>query len=95
MNMSHALDELKDEVAVENQVASVYMGSAIVSSVGLSVGYVVWMLRGGMLLTSLLSSISAWQILDPLPILSRRREDDPSDDDASLESLLDDQSRKD
>ena len=42
-----------------------------------------------MLLTSLLSSIPAWQILDPLPILARKKSEDRSDDDETLESMLD------
>nr|MDJ0856297.1 hypothetical protein [Desulfobacterales bacterium] len=52
------------------------------------VGYVVWLMRGGMLLSSLLSSLPAWQLLDPLPILARRKDDDNNDDDESLESIL-------
>ena len=45
-------------------------------------------MRGGMLLSSLLSSLPAWQLLDPLPILARRKDDDNNDDDESLESIL-------
>jgi hypothetical protein len=44
----------------------------------------VWLLRGGMLLASLLSSMPAWQFLDPLPILVRKKRDDPSEDKVSL-----------
>jgi VCBS repeat-containing protein len=95
MNMAQTLDELKEEVHMDHRVSSLYLGSAIVSSVGLSAGYVVWMLRGGMLLTSLLSSIPAWQLLDPLPILGRRCNDDGSDDDESLESLVVNKPRED
>jgi hypothetical protein len=58
-------------------------------STGLSVGYVIWLIRGGMLLSSLLSSIPAWQILDPLPVLAGRKADDESDDDESLASIID------
>ena len=86
--LRNSLDAVKEEMASDNQVTKVYLGSAIVSSVGLSVGYVVWLLRGGMLLSSLLSSLPAWRLLDPLPILARKRDDDYSDDDESLESIL-------
>ena len=86
--LRNSLDAVKEEMAGDHQLSKVYLGSAIVSSVGLSVGYVVWLLRGGMLLSSLLSSIPAWQILDPLPILARKKDDDPSDEDESLESIL-------
>jgi hypothetical protein len=89
LNMVNSLDAVKKEMADDNQLNRVYLGSAIVSSVGLSVGYVVWLIRGGLLLSSLLSSLPAWQILDPLPILARKKGDDQSEDDESLESILD------
>jgi hypothetical protein len=89
-NMVNSLDDMKKEMANDHQLNKVYLGSAIVSSVGLSVGYVVWLLRGGMLLSTLLSSIPAWQILDPLPVLARKRDSDRDhpDDDESLEAML-------
>lgn len=93
-NMVNSLDDVKKEMANDHQLNKVYLGSAIVSSVGLSVGYVVWLIRGGMLLSTLLSSIPAWQILDPLPILARKRDGDQSDDDESLETLLDQDPQK-
>jgi hypothetical protein len=89
LNMVNSLDAVKEEMAGDNQLNRVYLGSAIVSSIGLSVGYVVWLIRGGLLLSSLLSSLPAWQILDPLPILARKKDDDRSEDDESLESILD------
>ena len=55
----------------------------------LSVGYVVWLARGGVLLASLLSSMPAWRIVDPLPILSRAMDDEDVDGGDSLASLID------
>jgi hypothetical protein len=86
-----SLDAVRQEIAGERRLSKVYLGSAIVSSIGLSVGYVVWILRGGMLLASLLSSMPAWQFLDPLPILARKRKEDPSEDKESLESIVEKQ----
>ena len=88
-HLRNSLDAVKEEMTSETRLGKVYLGSAIVSSIGLSVGYVVWLLRGGMLLASLLSSMPAWQFLDPLPILARKKDDDHSDDDESLESIVD------
>ncbi len=34
-----------------------------------SVGYALWTLRGGYLLTSFLAALPAWQMIDPLPVL--------------------------
>ena len=45
-------------------------------STGLSVGYVLWLGRGGVLLASLLSALPAWSTLDPLPVLAQVRRRD-------------------
>ena len=90
-HLRDSLDAVKQEITSDSRLSKVYLGSALVSSIGLSVGYVVWLLRGGMLLASLLSSMPAWQFLDPLPILARKKDDDHSDDNESLESIVDKQ----
>jgi hypothetical protein len=89
LNMVNSLDDVKKEMAGEIAFNKTVLGSAIAVSTGLSVGYVVWLIRGGMLLSSLLSSIPAWQILDPLPVLAGRRGEDDLDDDESLASIID------
>ena len=48
----------------------------------------IWLLRGGVLLSSLLSSLPAWRLVDPLPVLSRLSSDSDDEDDASLEELV-------
>ena len=45
------------------------VGTAAAVTSSLSVGYVVWMLRGGTLVASFMSSIPAWCSFDPLPIV--------------------------
>src|SRR5437763_1598181 len=72
-------------------------GSATVMSIGLSVIYILWTIRAGYLIASLVSTMPAWRLVDPLPILEtfddalkRRRRgtaDGTDDDDESLESL--------
>jgi parallel beta-helix repeat protein len=68
----------------QNVVASTTAVSAT-----LSIGYVIWLVRGGALLSSLLASIPAWSLVDPLPILGSMggKEDDPEDD--SLDAMID------
>ncbi len=85
--MRDSLDLLKNETISEIQFDKMVVGSTIAASTGLSVGYVIWLIRSGMLLTSVLASMPAWQIADPLPILSSMRGDD-DDDDESLEDML-------
>ncbi len=46
------------------------LGSSLVVGSGLSLGYVVWLVRGGVLVSSMLSALPAWQLIDPLPVLA-------------------------
>jgi hypothetical protein len=66
------------------------IGSALTFVTGLSIGYVLWLIRGGLLLSSLLSSLPAWRFVDPLPVLAHldasAKEDETEDD--SLEAVL-------
>jgi hypothetical protein len=65
------------------------MGSTLAMSAGLSIGYVLWLLRGGVLLSSVLSSLPAWRMVDPLPVLaSLDRSSKDKEDDESLESVI-------
>ncbi len=81
---AQALDEVRRQMNDES--APVQMGlatSALVSS-GLSVGYVLWLARGGVLVASLISSVPAWASVDPLPVLAqmRRAEEGTADNEA-------------
>ena len=42
-------------------------------SVGLTAGYLSWLLRGGSLMASVLAAMPTWRTLDPLPVLSGMR----------------------
>jgi hypothetical protein len=60
---------------------------------GLTAGYVIWLVRGGLLLTSLLTQMPAWRIVDPLVVLQygaapKRDEELEEEQDESLASLL-------
>jgi len=74
------------------------IASTLAATGGLSIGYVVWLVRGGVLVSSMVSALPAWQMVDPLPVVaasgagikSRKfaRTDDPD-----VERLFDDQRR--
>ncbi|HET7597905.1 MAG TPA: cadherin-like domain-containing protein, partial [Burkholderiales bacterium] len=81
------LDRLRETIRGETEFEHRLIGSAVAVGTGLSVGYVIWLLRGGLLITSLLSSLPAWRYVDPLPVLGRLRGDDDEDDE-SLESIV-------
>jgi hypothetical protein len=72
--VARVMEELEQNDQQEQQVLT---GSFVLST-GFSVGYVIWLARGGVLLASLASSVPAWASIDPLPVLSRLKgKDDP------------------
>ncbi|MGH8626866.1 MAG: hypothetical protein ACREYC_16945 [Gammaproteobacteria bacterium] len=74
------LNRLRDDMNHQLSLETVAL------SLGLSVGYAIWLVRGGVLLSSLLSSLPAWRWLDPLPVLAHLR--DPRDDEEGNEDSL-------
>ncbi|HEY7241459.1 MAG TPA: Ig-like domain-containing protein, partial [Burkholderiales bacterium] len=75
------LDRMRDDLGEQTELEHWMSGSMAVGSFGLTVGYVLWLLRGGALIASLLSSLPAWRLIDPLPVLSRLDEEDETDED--------------
>ena len=53
----------------------------------ISIGYIIWLVRGGLLLGSVLSSLPAWRSFDPLPVLTSLGGDN-DDDTETLESMV-------
>jgi hypothetical protein len=96
--LSRSLADLRDAMTDTSEHQHPLMTSSIAVSTGLSVGYVIWLVRGGALLGSMLSSMPLWNMVDPLPVLSRSgagsRSDDATDDgDSPLENLFDGQDK--
>jgi hypothetical protein len=84
---------VKQHVVAEQHFERVTAETVGVVSGGLAVGYVLWLIRGGYLLSSLLTSMPAWRLIDPLPILDylddeSRADKSREDEDESLEELL-------
>jgi hypothetical protein len=86
--MITGLDQLRESVKDSEEAEQRVIGSTVAAGASVSVGYVIWLLRGGVLATSLLSSLPAWRFVDPLPVLSRFKQDDDEDDDDSLEAIV-------
>lgn len=84
----HELNELRTELADETTSGRAIVGSSLVVTTSLSVGYVLWLVRGGVLLSSMLSSLPAWSLVDPLPVLGYLGNGASEGDDESLESLV-------
>jgi hypothetical protein len=88
--MLDVLDEMRRGLSEQGRLEANALAVAAAATLGLSVGYVIWLLRGGVLVSSLLSSLPAWRLVDPLPILGRLDDEESSDEaaDDTLESLV-------
>jgi VCBS repeat-containing protein len=84
------LDTMRDQLEGKIEVQGQLVASSVAVTGGLSVGYVIWLLRGGLLLSSLLSSLPAWHAVDPMPVLARggSEDDDEGADEDPLERLF-------
>jgi len=82
------LEQVEDEFEFDRAVPEWATGTAVATTASISVGYIMWMLRGGYVLASVLSTMPVWQNIDPLPVLAALDAVDDEDDD-SLETMID------
>ncbi|QEF97024.1 hypothetical protein Mal15_10540 [Stieleria maiorica] len=82
------MEGMQDDIKQSDAAPYYFAGTFAGFSGALSVGYVMWTVRGGLLATSLLAHLPAWSLVDPLLVLNELDDDDDGDDD-SLEELLD------
>ena len=71
--MNRRFDELQRRGLDQDKERQATIGTSLAMTTGLSVGYVVWLVRGGVLMSSMLSALPAWQLIDPLPVASVSR----------------------
>ncbi len=84
--LSERLDELREQIQENTHFEKTIVGSSITLTTGLSIGYVIWLVRGGVLLSSVLSTLPAWRMIDPLPVISSLN-GSLGDDDKNADSL--------
>jgi hypothetical protein len=89
-NFLDSLNKANTDVERIITIDAFNLGTGAVFSAGLSVGYVAWLLRSGVILTSVLSSLPAWRFIDPLPILSNLDAFDANQE--TLEDIINNQS---
>ncbi len=80
-----SLDDFHESVTSQTNLASI--GSVTTVTSGFIVGYVFWALRSGVLLSSVMASLPAWNLFDPMVIVHAM--DDSEDEEESLESIVD------
>ena len=66
--------EFSDSTNPQLQLQLLGQSTSAIATTSLSVGYVIWLLRGGSLFAGLLSSLPAWTALDPLSVLTEDQE---------------------
>jgi len=86
-DLASEFDRQREELADQSASTKSLIGRSFTISSGLSVGYLLWLVRGGTLMGSVLSSLPAWRLVDPLPVLGSLGEDIDADDE-SLESMV-------
>lgn len=94
--LRRSLETLQQQLKQQGLERREVIASSIALTTGLSVGYVIWLVRGGALLGSMLSAMPAWAMVDPLPVLARARsgqggDQHDDDDDSRVEDLFDGQ----
>ena len=92
-------EQLDESVASTDRIEAVTVGAATGVTVVLSAGYLIWSVRSGALVSSVLATLPTWMWCDPLPILEygdrdnkdRKSSDKTShknDDDLELKLLI-------
>ena len=77
-------DQHQSSIFAENIV----VGTTTAVTGGLTVGYVIWLIRGGSLLATMVSVIPSWASFDPLPVMDRFEEEKSVEDKESLASIV-------
>ena len=77
-------DRQQSSVFAENIV----VGTTTAVTSGLTVGYVIWLVRGGSLLATMVSVIPTWASFDPLPVMDRFEEEKSEEDKETLVSIV-------
>ena len=79
----------KNQAKLNNSLAisPTVVATSVTLSSGFSAGYILWLLRGGTLLASVMASMPAWRAIDPLPVLESLTNDDENDTE-TLQSMV-------
>jgi hypothetical protein len=82
------LKQVRDDVLNVAALDRGVVASTIGVSASFTIGYVLWLVRGGVLISSLLASLPAWRMVDPLPVLGSLGNKSKDNDDKSLDELI-------
>ena len=80
------LNQNSERMATQASVAEVLLGGTAAIASSVTVGYLVWLIKGGQVLAAIMANLPAWQLIDPLPILNSMIDDDEDED--SLHKII-------
>jgi len=73
------------EDPIEQNFEEFVSGSYVATTATFSVGYVLWLVRGGSLLASFSSAVPLWTTLDPLAIVAIGEDEEDAEDESLIE----------
>jgi hypothetical protein len=82
------IERVRDEVMQTSSLDRGAVASTIGVSASFTIGYVLWLVRGGVLISSRIASLPAWRMVDPLPVLNSLKSRDEENNDKSLQELV-------
>jgi len=74
------IDRLREEARGGLELDGSVAAGAAGISFGISLAYAQWLVRSGVLMGSILSTMPAWRVLDPLPVLAKPGAEGDTDD---------------
>ena len=86
-NLSEQADASQSGLKDAEILSTTVLATSTTLTSSLSVGYILWLLRGGTLLASVMASLPAWRAIDPLPVLEGLT-GGSEDDTETLESMV-------
>jgi hypothetical protein len=88
--LNQSLAQMKTELKATSTTQYFTAATAVTTTSSLTVGYVLWAIRGGWLASSILAQMPAWRLIDPLVVLSSLDGAAGAADDQSLQDMLED-----
>lgn len=84
-----ALNHNRERMAAAALFSPIVMGSSTALASTMTVGYLMWLIKGGQVMAAMLANVPTWKMIDPLPILSTLMDDESDLDDDSLDTIID------
>ena len=84
---NQSLDEAREAAENTEEANQNVKGGSLTITAGLSIGYIIYLVRSGIIMSSVLSALPAWRLVDPLPVLGQF-DSMGDEDDESIEDIV-------